>query len=110
VFAQMRRELEEELSLRPNELGAIHLIGLVEDDRLRQPELVFDVPCLLTRRQIEVRLDESEHAGVLAIAADSAAVAAALNDPLLTPVAAGTLSLWRERYTRGPGSADVSYA
>ena len=94
VFAAVRRELREELSLEPGDAGGLHCVGLVEDDALRQPELVFLARCRLARAQVEARLDPAEHRGVYAVPATREAVEAALPDPALTPVAAASLLLW----------------
>jgi hypothetical protein len=96
VFAEAQRELDEELSLKRDELGEMFCIGMVEDCRLRQPELVFEVTSRLSREEIEERLDPAEHRGVYGIAAEREAVARAMRDAALTPVAAGVLALWED--------------
>ena len=97
VFAEIRRELREELDLTPTDVQAIHCVGLVEDRRLRQPELIFIATTTRTSRELEAQLDRTEHLAVYAVKADRTHVSEAMRDPLLTPVAVASLSLWLER-------------
>jgi len=69
-------------------------IGMVEDLSLGQPELVFLVRSTRAREQIEAQLDEAEHRATFAVEPDEKAIAAALADERLTPVAVGTVELW----------------
>ena len=94
VFAAVRRELREELSLDPADAADLRCVGLVEDNALRQPELVFLARCRLTRALLESRLDPVEHRGAYAVEANAPAIEAALSDRALTPVAAAALLLW----------------
>jgi hypothetical protein len=94
VFAEVRRELREELSMTESHIADIRCIGLVEDRSLRQPELVFLTRTPLTRGQIEASLDRVEHHAVFAVAADRRDVRGVLAEPALTPVAAAALTLW----------------
>jgi hypothetical protein len=94
VFAEVRRELREELSMGPDEIEEIRCIGLVEDRSLHQPELIFHTRSPLTRGQIESNLDQAEHRSVFAVAADRHDVRRVVNDPTLTPVAAAALTIW----------------
>jgi hypothetical protein len=94
VFAQVERELDEELGLKPAEIGGMACIGMIEDLSLRHPELVFHVRCAPERPRIEQMLDPGEHEGCLAIEPRPAALEAALKNPQLTPVALGTVLLW----------------
>src|SRR5205807_544784 len=87
VFAAVRRELAEELALRPQDLTELRITGLAEDRALRQPELLFTAHTLLTRRQIESQVDAGEHRDSVAIPVDPQAVGRALGDADLTPVA-----------------------
>jgi hypothetical protein len=48
----------------------------------------------VTRAEVERRLDAAEHRGTWSVRADRDAVAAAVRDPALTPVAAASLLLW----------------
>jgi 8-oxo-dGTP pyrophosphatase MutT (NUDIX family) len=101
VFAAVRRELAEELSLGAAEVPGLSCAGLVEDRALRQPELVFLARCALARHDVEARLDRVEHRGVRAVPATPGDVAAALSETLLTPVAVASLLLWgRARFGR----------
>ena len=94
VFAAVRRELREELSLEGADVQVVRLTGLVRESALRQTELIFRARAAFTRAQIEARLDRREHHGLVAIQATDAGVRDAVRDPLLTPVAAAALLLW----------------
>jgi hypothetical protein len=98
VFTEVRRELAEELSLTAGDIAEMKCIGLVEDRSLRQPELIFVTRSILSRATIEQRLDRTEHVATYPVARDRLQVEQAIADPLLTPVAAATLTLWAERY------------
>ena len=94
VFAAVRRDLAEELSLRDHDVTELRCTGLVEDDRLRQPELIFRARCALTRAEVEARVDPAEHRGLWAVRASPENVDRAKSDPALTPVAIASLLLW----------------
>ena len=94
VFAEVQRELNEELDLQPAELSSMFCIGIIEDLSLRQPELIFHANCVHPRRQIEKMLDPGEHEGVVAIKLPPAQFISALSKSDLTPVALGTAMLW----------------
>jgi 8-oxo-dGTP pyrophosphatase MutT (NUDIX family) len=94
VFAAVRRELREELSLDDAGVPEVRLTGLVREPALRQTELIFRARCRLTRGEIAARVGAEEHHGVVAVAAAPHHVAAALADPALTPVAVAALLLW----------------
>jgi 8-oxo-dGTP pyrophosphatase MutT (NUDIX family) len=95
VFAAIRRELHEELSLSPQEITDLRCTGIVEDLNLRQPELIFSATTIRTRTQIESRLDRTEHDAIQAIPATEAGIEAALAQrDELTPVAVAALLLW----------------
>ncbi|HYO09903.1 MAG TPA: NUDIX domain-containing protein [Tepidisphaeraceae bacterium] len=99
VFDEVRRELREELSLTAQDLDEIACTGLVEDASLRQPELIFRARTPRTRQQVERALDPAEHHAVHPVRAAEADVAAAVRDPILTPVAVAALLLWgRQRF------------
>lgn len=94
VFAAVRRELGEELSLADADVHDVRCAGLVLEPALRQTELVFRAVTPLTRQQVVNRLGREEHRGVYTIPATEAGVEAALPEPLLTPVAVAALLLW----------------
>lgn len=94
VFAAVRRELDEELHLSPADVPELRCTGLVEDAALRQPELVFAARSVLTRQEIARRLDPTEHRETVATPAQGQAIAGAIGDPALTPVAVASLLLW----------------
>lgn len=102
VFAEVRRELREELAMSERDIAQMRCIGLVEDRRLRQPELIFLTATTLTRDQVEANLDRTEHRSAFAVAAEGKAVRGVLSDPALTPVAAAALTLWAESHDLPP--------
>ena len=93
-FVAAYRELGEELNLAAVEVAELRCAGLVEDAALLQPELIFRARTRLTRAEIESRVDPAEHHGLWAVPLDRTALEAALHDPALTPVAAGSVLLW----------------
>ena len=101
VFAAVRRELAEELSLAAHEVTDVRCTGIAEDVALRQPELIFAAVTSLGRSAVVARLDPAEHAGVWSVATTAAAVAdvvasaaTSVASDRLTPVAAASLLLW----------------
>jgi hypothetical protein len=94
IFADMRRELREELSLEAREIGSMMCQGIIEDAAIHQPELIFTARCGLSRAEIERRLDAGEHERCVWVEPTERAAEAALDDGSLTPVAVGTVLLW----------------
>ena len=110
VFAEVQRELAEELSLNEQDITDIRCVALVEDLALRQPELIFLVRCALPDQQIAAQLDAGEHVATFVVEPDPAAAQAALvNRSLLTPVGAATLLVWG-RYTFGNDWFESAYS
>jgi hypothetical protein len=97
LFAAVRRELGEELSLGDADVPLVRCTGIVEDLALRQPELIFRVRSRLTRREIESRLDRAEHHDSVAVPGTREGVEAVVRDPLLTPVGIASMLLWGRR-------------
>lgn len=94
-FASIYRELQEELSLAATEITHLHCTGLVEDQNLRQPELIFAANTSLTKSQIESRLDPVEHQSIWSIPATDDEIENAIKQDLqLTPIAIAALLLW----------------
>jgi len=100
VFDDIRRELREELGFGPADVASICCIGLIEDLSLRQPELIFHAISTRSRAQIEATLERDAHHGVYVVRASAHDVAVAMGDPILTPVAIGSLALWSRSFTR----------
>jgi 8-oxo-dGTP pyrophosphatase MutT (NUDIX family) len=97
-FASIYRELKEELSLAPEEIIELHCTGLVEDQNLHQPELIFAAVSILTKSQIESRLDPVEHHSIWSIPATRYEIKKAIEqDSQLTPIAVAALALWMDR-------------
>lgn len=94
VFSAARRELREELALSRDDLGSLTLFGLVEDRRIRHPELIFSATTQLTEAQLIAQMDQAEHHDTVAIPADQAGVESALRKKSFTPVAIACLLLW----------------
>lgn len=95
VFAEIQRELHEELALTPSAISDLQCLAIAEDRSLRQPELVFLVRSTLTQQQIQSQLDPTEHLQTFAVKPNPAAALHTLqHQPLLTPIAAATLLLW----------------
>jgi hypothetical protein len=94
VFAEMRRELAEELSLGDADITQMKCIGLAEDRQIRQPELIFHVVSKLTKSQIEQRLNIEEHESIWAIRVSKQAVEETMNNPQFTPIATAALAIW----------------
>jgi hypothetical protein len=97
VFSEIRRELHEELEFTDADILDIRCVGLAEDRSLRQPELIFIASTSRSRAAIEAGLDRTEHHAVYAVPAERAAVERAMAEPVLTPVAVASLSLWLAR-------------
>jgi hypothetical protein len=94
VFAGVLRELEEELRFTPADVADLRCIGLIEDARIRQPELIFAARSTRTRAEVESMLDAAEHHACVAVATTRDDFTAMMGNALLTPVAVGTLLLW----------------
>jgi 8-oxo-dGTP pyrophosphatase MutT (NUDIX family) len=94
-FATAVRELKEELSLEPNEIGDVRCTGIAEDRNLVQPELIFAARTTQSLAEIESRLDKLEHDSIWAIPATADAIQKAVaQDNQLTPVAVAALLYW----------------
>ena len=94
VFKGVLRELEEEIGLGERDVAEMRCLGLIEDAKLRQPEIIFAVRAKRTRAEIESNLDAAEHHAAVAVQAQPRDVEAMMRDALMTPVAVGTLALW----------------
>jgi hypothetical protein len=94
LFAAVRRELREELSLGEADVAEVRCTGIVLEKALRQNEFIFRARTSLSREQVESRLDRREHRAAYVVPATPHGVESALRDPLLTPVAVATLLLW----------------
>lgn len=66
LFHAAMRELCEELAIAPDEVEELVCTGIVRDETLLQPEVLFDATLKLTRRQVLARFDPAaagqEHA------------------------------------------------
>ena len=93
IFEDARRELREEIHLQPDDISKMMLRGLVEDNALRHPEAIFTCHSRLTRDELVKLLDRDEHEGTFSVVNEPAAVANALADSDLTPVARAVLLL-----------------
>lgn len=95
LLAEMRRELSEEVGISPDDLSDLRVIALIEDRRLRQPELIYAAQTALTAEAINRRLDLHEHTGCWMLADDQRDIDGALSgNAVMTPVLAGALLCW----------------
>ena len=104
IFAECRRELAEELSVTADQVPQIVLLGIVEDEQIRHPELILHARTTLARRDFESRLNAAEHVALHAVPADPAGVATALAEASFTPVARAALTL----FARAPAAVVVA--
>ena len=94
LFAEVKRELQEELAFGDADLADLRCLGLAEDRSLRQPELIFLASSTRTSEEIAKRVDAKEHVASVRIPDDPAEASRAIGDPLLTPIAVATILLW----------------
>jgi hypothetical protein len=93
-FVAAQRELKEELRLSGEHISGQRCVGLVEDNAILQPELIFVAGTTLSRDQIQQHVDCAEHSATWSTTTSRPAIDAALLDPVLTPVAVAGLTLW----------------
>jgi hypothetical protein len=95
LLGEMRRELQEEVGIADADLDDLRIIALLEDGRLRQPELVYIATCRLGADAIVARLDPQEHTACWLIADHQDAIDGILRGGgAITPVLAGALLTW----------------
>jgi hypothetical protein len=95
LLNEMRREMGEEIGISPDDLADLRVIALIEDRRLRQPELIYAAQTMLTAAAINRRLDLHEHSGCWMLADEQSDIDGAISgDEVITPVLAGTLLAW----------------
>jgi hypothetical protein len=95
IFGGIERELHEELRLTSTDVQSIRCLGIVQDQSLLQPEIIFTTRANLTRPQIESQIDTAEHTGLLAMESRRVAIESALADAgEFTPVGVATLLLF----------------
>lgn len=99
LISEMQRELHEEIGLADADITDLACIGLVRDPQLRQPELIYLARSLLTRHELESRLDPVEHSACWSVRANGDAIALALRDEALTPVTRLVLQRFAELST-----------
>lgn len=94
-FAEMRRELMEEVGIDADDIADLRIIAVVEDRHLRQPELLYAARTRLTTATITQRLDRHEHSGCWMLPDEQQHLEAVLHsDDTITPVLAGALLAW----------------
>ena len=94
-LAEMRRELAEEIGILAGDLSDLRIIGVIEDRRLRQPELIYAARTVLTAATIAARLDLHEHTACWLLPDEQARIDAVFTGAeAITPVLAGTLLAW----------------
>ena len=94
IFEECRRELAEELNLAASEIPQVELMGIVEDARIRYPELILHARTNLSREDVTARLNAAEHDGLVAVPAEPACIEVALSDAAYTPVGRAALTLF----------------
>ncbi|HVY94373.1 MAG TPA: NUDIX domain-containing protein [Bryobacteraceae bacterium] len=95
VFADVRRELREELALTEPDIIEMFCTGITEDRSLRQPEMTFAVRTHKTLAQIESQLDAQEHRGIFHTPATAEGIEQALRSKeAFTPVGIGAMLLF----------------
>lgn len=105
LFECIKREVCEELGLRPEQLRDVRHVGFVRDLALQQPEMLFDVAITLDRTEIESlftpQLSQGEHTAIEFLPDEPDAVRRFLEqtEPI-APVAEGALLL-HGRHTWG---------
>lgn len=97
VFAAVRRELREELSLADEEIGEVVCTGLARDHQIHQPELLFDVQVNMTRRELVARFDahaDPEHVAIESCLDEPESIAPFVTGAgLIAPVAVAAMLL-----------------
>ncbi len=103
VFSAVRRELAEELNLSEPELGEMKCLGMAEDRRLVQPELICYAQVEKTLDELRGEMDEVEHDAIVPIAVSPDVFERELSSAkLYTPIALATILLCgRERFGNG---------
>jgi hypothetical protein len=100
IFDGIRRELEEELHLRNEDVTDLRMLAIIEDRRLLQPEFIFFAQTPFTSDALRDSLDRSEHDSLWMHYASADALDNLLkkidfegraDEDLFTPVAVGTL-------------------
>jgi hypothetical protein len=98
LFAEMQRELSEEIGLLRSDVLDIAIIALAMDDSLQQPELIYAVTTALEKTQILARLDADEHSACWTIPDHAGSIRDMLHaGHTLTPVLRSTLQAWGNR-------------
>jgi hypothetical protein len=111
VFANMRRELAEELNIGHDDIVEMTCLALACDRQVRQPELIFDTEVSLTRDEIAARIDptspDEEHAEIVGCRCESDAILPFLQTCGKTaPLTVGTFCLVGQRRFRQEWSGE----
>jgi hypothetical protein len=102
VFAEIRRELNEELKIEPKDIANLVCLAIIQDVSMGQPELIFSAKISSSRQELEERLDATEHVSIVAIEPDEKKLEEAAGDSAMTPVAVGTILLWGREHFGAP--------
>jgi hypothetical protein len=98
VFEGMRRELREELSLGTGDVIEMACLGIAQDRKLIQPEMIFAARTQRTRDELVAQVEAAEHRGCWWAPATHEGVEAGLRDYReMTPVGVAALLLWGRR-------------
>jgi len=106
VRGSLDRELQEELGLRASETATVECSGMIRDHEILQPELLFEVHLLLTRRQLLDRfaaVGDDEHLAAEACPVHPRQIVPFLRQAApVAPVAVGAMMLFgAQRWGRG---------
>ncbi len=92
LFANVRRELHEELSLKEADVSDIICHGVAEDSALRHPETIYSARTRLSAEEALNQLDADEHDGAWHTAFEPESITQALQQERdLTPIAKAVL-------------------
>jgi 8-oxo-dGTP pyrophosphatase MutT (NUDIX family) len=102
VFANMRRELKEELGIDRDDIVEMTCLGLACDREVRQPELLFDTQVRLTRDEIASQIDpnspDEEHAEIVGCRCEADAIVPFLEScGKIAPLTVGSYCLVAQR-------------
>lgn len=96
IFAAIRRELQEELSIGPDEIRELVCMGLIRDRSIRQPELIFNAYICSNREDVLGRLrhddPHEEHESIVSCRDTPQAIVPFIRSTeRIAPVAVGAL-------------------
>lgn len=114
-FGSVRRELREELGIEPAEVQNLSCVGLIRDQEIHQPELLFEGQLTFTAAEMKDRWrtaeSADEHDALVAVPNDPSAIFDFIEGcDLIAPVAVGALCLHGQRRWGGDWQAPYAEA